>query len=71
MGYVVECPITVHIYNVGAIFLLEITSVSQQMNHIDMYHHFIHDYVEDITVTPCSLTCIHTRWIMPIFKFTI
>ena len=50
MGFVVAFYISVHIDNVGAIFLLENTSVSQQMNCIDMYHQFIHDYIEDETV---------------------
>ena len=47
---VVECPINVHIDNVGAIFLSENTSVSQQTKIIDVCQHSIWDYVEDGTV---------------------
>ena len=50
MGVVVEYPITVHVDNVGAIFLSNNISVSQQTKHIDVCHNFIHDYVEDGTV---------------------
>ena len=39
-----------HVDNIGAIFLSENTSVSQQTKHIDLRHHFIWDYVEDGTV---------------------
>ena len=50
MRVVVEYPIIVHVDNVGAIFLSDNTSASQQMKHIDVRHHFIRDYVEDGTV---------------------
>ena len=50
MGVVIEYPITFHIYNIGAILISENTLVSQQTKHIDVHHHFIHDYVEGGTV---------------------
>ena len=50
MVVVVEYPITLQVDNVGAIFLSENKSVSQRKKHIDVRHHFIHDYVEDRTV---------------------
>ena len=50
MGVVVEYPITVNIDNVVAILLSENTLVSERMKHIDIYHHFIYDFVEDRTV---------------------
>ena len=46
----VEFPITVHVDNVGVILLSENTLVSRRTKHIDVHHHFIHDYVEDETV---------------------
>ena len=49
MGVVVEYPITMYIDNVGAIFLLKDTSVSQITTHIDVRHHFIRDCVEEGT----------------------
>ena len=45
MGVFVEYSITVHVNNVGAVLLSENKSVSQQKNHIDVYHHFICEYV--------------------------
>ena len=50
MVVVVEYPITMHVDNVGDIFLSENTSVSQQTKHIDVRHDFICDYVEERTV---------------------
>ena len=50
MGVVFEYPITMYVDNVGAILLLDNTSLSQQMKHIDVRHHFICDYIEDGTV---------------------
>ena len=50
VGVVVEYPITVHVDNVGAVFLPDNTSVPQRKNHIDVNHHFIKDYVDDGTV---------------------
>ena len=49
MGVVNEYPITLHIYDVGDILLLENTLVSQQPKEIDARHHFIYDYVKDLT----------------------
>ena len=45
-----EQVITVHIDNVGSIFLSDNISVSQQMKQIDVRHRFIREYVEDGTV---------------------
>ena len=39
-----------HIDNIRDILLLGKTSLSQQMNHIDVHHHLIYDYVEYETV---------------------
>ena len=50
MEFFVKYPITVHVDNVGDIFLSENTLVSQRTKHIDMRHNFIFDYVEDRTV---------------------
>ena len=50
MVVVVEYPITVHIDNVGYIFLSDNTFVSQRMNQIDVRRHFIRDYIEDRAV---------------------
>ena len=50
MGFVVEQPITVHVDNVGAIFLSYNTSEAQWNKHIYLHHHFTHDYVEYITL---------------------
>ena len=47
MGFFVEYSITVHVDNIGAIFLLENTSGSQWAKNIDMRHQFIRDCVED------------------------
>ena len=41
MGIVVDYLITVHVDNVGAIFMSENTSVSQQTKHIDVCHDLI------------------------------
>ena len=43
-------PITVHGNNIGSIFLSENILVSQQTKHIDLYDHFIFEYVEYGTV---------------------
>ena len=47
---IVEYSITVHIDNIGNIFLSDNTSVSQWTKHIDVCCHFVRDYVEDGTV---------------------
>ena len=47
MVVVVEYPITVHVDNVGDIFLSKKTLASQKTKHIDVYRHFMRDYVED------------------------
>ena len=46
MGIVVKYPITLHIDNIGDIFLLKNIWLSQQTKHIDMRRHFIHAYIE-------------------------
>ena len=50
MGVVVEYLVNVHVDNIGAIFLLDNTSVSQRTKHIDVHHQFICDYGEDKAV---------------------
>ena len=46
MGVVVEYLITLHIDNVGSIFLSDQTSSYQGTKHIYIHHHFIWDYIE-------------------------
>ena len=50
MSVVVEYNVTVKVDNIGAILLSDNKSVSRRMKHIDVCHHFIHDYIEDRTV---------------------
>ena len=50
MGVVVEYLVNVHVDNIGAIFLLDNTSVSQRTKHIDVHHQFICDYGKDKAV---------------------
>ena len=45
-----EYPINVQLDNVGDIFLLENTLVSQQTKHIDVRHHFNYYYAKYKTV---------------------
>ena len=47
MEIVVEYPIILHIDNFGAVLLPDNKSASQCKKHIDVFHHFICDYVED------------------------
>ena len=49
IGVTVEYSITVHVANVGTIFLLENTLESQQKKHIDVCNHFIHGNAENRT----------------------
>ena len=51
MGVIFKCPITVNVYNFGAILLSENTLVYQRKKRIDVRHHLIWDHVEDGTVT--------------------
>ena len=48
-GVNIKNPITLHVDNVGAIFLFYNKLVSQQTKHIDFFHHFIRDYIEEVT----------------------
>ena len=50
MGVVVKYPITVHVDNVGSIFLSDNKLVSQWTKDIDMRHPFIREFVEYGTV---------------------
>ena len=50
MVVVVQCPIIVHVYNVGDILLSGNISVSPRINDIDVHHHFICYYIEYRTV---------------------
>ena len=47
MGFFVKYPITMHVDNIGDIFLSDNKLVSQQTKPIDTRHHFVWDYIED------------------------
>ena len=46
MVVVVKYPTNMHADNIGAIFLSDNRSVSQQTKHMDVNNHFVQDYVE-------------------------
>ena len=50
MRVIVQYPITLHIDNIGAIFISGNSLVSQRKNHIDVCRHFICDYFQYRTV---------------------
>jgi len=47
IGIPVKFPVIVHIDNIGAIFLAENVTTSQQTKHIDICYHFVREFVED------------------------
>jgi len=47
IGIPVKLPVIVRIDNVGAIFLAENVTTSQQAKHIDIWYHFVREFVED------------------------
>jgi ribosomal protein L24 len=46
----VEYPITVHMDNVGAIFLANDRTTNKRTKHIDIRHHFVREFIEDVIV---------------------
>ena len=47
IGINVKLPITIHVDNVGAIFIGENTSTSGRTKHIDICYRFVKEYVDD------------------------
>ena len=47
MNIEIELPITVHVDNVGAIWLLTIRTTSDRTKHIDIRTSFVKEYQED------------------------
>ena len=39
-----------HIDNIGKTLPSDMTQISQRTQHIDVHHHIIQDYVEEVTV---------------------
>mmetsp|Transcript_10573 Transcript_10573/g.23455 ORF Transcript_10573/g.23455 Transcript_10573/m.23455 type:complete len:134 (+) Transcript_10573:455-856(+) len=50
MGIKVKLPITVHVDNVGAIFLANNQTSGDRTKHIDTRYHFVREYIEDGTI---------------------
>ena len=50
MNLQVGYPITVHVDNIGAIFLANNKTTSDRTKHVDIRHHFVREYIEDGTV---------------------
>jgi len=46
----VECPVKVHVNNIGAIFLAENQNTSDRTKHVDIYFHFIRQHIQEGTV---------------------
>ena len=47
MGLPIQYPITVHVDNIGAIFMAENITTSNRTKHVDIRYHFIKEHVED------------------------
>ena len=43
----VELPINVHVDNVGAIFLAENNNSGERTKHVDIWHHYAREVIED------------------------
>ena len=43
----VTLPITVYVDNIGTIFLVNNHTTCDQMKHMDIHYHFMHEKVED------------------------
>ena len=43
----IEFPITVHVDNIGTIFMAENATATARTRHIDARYHFVREYVED------------------------
>ena len=50
MNVEVELPITVHVDNVGAIWLLNNRRTSDRMKHIDIRNSFVKEHQEDVEI---------------------
>jgi hypothetical protein len=47
MSLPIDYPITVHVDNIGAIFLANNKTTSERTKHVDIRHHFVREYIED------------------------
>jgi hypothetical protein len=47
MSLKVDYPITVHVDNVGAIFLANNRTTGERTKHVDIRHHFVREYIEE------------------------
>ena len=47
MSIEVKLPITVRLYNVGAIFMSENVTTSNRTNHVNTRYRFVNEFVED------------------------
>jgi ribosomal protein L24 len=47
MELTIEYPVTVHVDNVGAIFLANNRTTSERTKHVDIRHHFVREHIED------------------------
>ena len=47
LGIPVKTPITLHVDNMGAIFMAENATSNQRMHHIDVKHRFLVDLTEE------------------------
>ena len=49
IGVQVSYPITVHVDNIGAIYLSQTATTGNRTKHIDTRYHFVREYIEDGT----------------------
>ena len=47
LGMKMRLPITVHVDNLGAIYLSNSAGTSNRTKHIDTHYHFVREYIED------------------------
>jgi len=47
LGFQVALPITVHVDNIGAIYLAHNARSTGRTKHIDIHHHYVREYIED------------------------
>ena len=50
LGFEIEKPITVHVDNLGAIYLAKSAGTSNRTKHIDTHYHFVREHIEDGTI---------------------
>jgi hypothetical protein len=48
IGIILKLPIDIRVDNIGAMFIGNNFSVSQQTKHMDIRQHFIREYIEDV-----------------------